>query len=228
MAQFENNDFGHDTDAEHLIRINSCIRGLDKYEGEVELPADLVAELRDHHAKWFDIDQNLDHEIGEQLGWTAQARVYMKELRKLIVSGRYMVKSVAGASDSEDERGAIYDDFGVRGTLPLQRLKLIALAKKMVAANQRYIDAGNPYALPEGHFGKIADKAAELEDAIATQEKEKSERHHAAVTKRAERKRGNRLLSALFKWLCAIWGREDHRLLEFGFVSKSQIVTRKK
>ncbi len=98
----------------------------------------------------------------------------------------------------------------------------------MAAANHRYIDAGSHYALPESHFDKISDKAAELEDAIATQDKEKSERHHAAVAKRAERKRGNRLLSSLFKWLCAIWGREDHRLLEFGFVSKSQIVTRKK
>jgi hypothetical protein len=228
MAQFKNNDFVHDSHATHSMRVEFCVSGIDAMEGEIEFPGTVVEELREHASIWNPLSLDLTDQTGDQLAATARVMKRAKELMKLIVSARYMVQSVAKSAETRDEFEAIMEDYGAFGTIPKVRLKMIRLAKKMIAANARYVANGSPYALPVERFDEMSAKVIEIEEAITLQDIEKSERHHAAVKKRLERQKGDRLLSALFKWLCAIWGVDDDRLLLFGFVSKSQIWTYRK
>jgi len=228
MAEFRNNAFPHDSDASHSIRIEFCVNGIDKYLGEIDFPGTVVEELRAHAAVWNSLSIDLADQTGDQMASTGRVVKYAAELLKMIVSTRYMVQSVAKSAETRDEFEAVMEDYGAFGTAPKARLQMIRLAKKMIAANARNVATGSPYALPESRFDEMSAKVADLEDAIAKQDIEKSERHHAAVKKRLERQKGDRLLSALFKWLCAIWGVDDVRLLDFGFVNKSQIWTPRK
>lgn len=228
MAQFRNNHFGHDNDAEHIIRVEFCVSGLAEYEGEIELPGTLAEDLLAHHAVWNPLKIDVNDQMGDQMAATGLIKKLRGELRKLIVSARYMVQSVGGGAETEAGREVIFEDYGAVGTIPNARLKLIALAKKMVETNARYVADGSPFALPEEPFDAMSAKIDALEEAIKKQDIEKSERHHAAVAKSLERKKGDKLLSNIFNWLCALWGYEDTRLLTFGFVPKSQIWTRKR
>lgn len=228
MAQFKNNDFVHDPHATHSIRIEFCIKGIEALEGEIDFPGTVVEELREHASIWNPLSFDLTDQTGDQLAATGRVAKRTVELTKMIVSARLMVQSVAKSAATQDEYKAVMEDYGAFGTIPKVRLKMIRLAKKMIAANARYVANGSPYALPVERFDEMSAKVIEIEEAIALQDVEKSERHHAAVKKRLERQKGDRLLSALFKWLCALWGVDDTRLLLFGFVSKSQIWTPQK
>ncbi len=228
MAEFRNNDFGHDNDARHIMRVGFCVSGIAECEGEIELPGTLAEDLLAHKAAWNPLKFDVSDQMGDQMAATGLIKKLQKELRKLIVSARYMVKSVAGGAESNAEKGAILEDFGAVGSIPDMRLKLIALAKKMVEANARYVAQGSPLALPEEPFAAMSAKIDALGEAIKKQDVEKSERHHASVNKRLERVKGDKLLSNIFKWTCAIWGYDDTRLEIFGFVPKSQIWTRKR
>jgi len=228
MAQFKNNDFGHDNDAAHTLRVEFCLSGIAEHEGELDFPGTLVDDLTEHIEAWKHLLVEVPDESGDQAGATALVMSLLKDLRALVVSTRFMVQSVAGGAESEEDAGVIFADYGVVGNTPARRFELLALAKKMVEANARYVEQGNPFALPEERFEAISAKIAEVEDAIKRQNKEKSERHHAIVAKRLERKKGDKLLSGIFNWLRALWGVDDYRLELFGFVPKSQIWTKKR
>ena len=229
MTEFNNNDFKHDNSAQHALRCVMCVTGILKHAAEIDLPGTLADDMIAHRTTWDAMESDFSDQMGDQMAATALIAKLQKELCKLIVSARYMVQSICAA----EETGGVIEheiiaDFGAVGSIPKDRLRIIALAKKMVEANARYVALGKPQALPEAPFAILAAKIDELEEAIKRREIEKSERYHASLVRKHERIKGDKLLSSIFRWLCAIWGYDDFTLLGFGFVPKSQILTKKR
>lgn len=226
MAEFPNNNFRHETPAQHGARVSMCVNGIASHPS-ANVPEALADGIIAHKAAWESLENKFSEEFGDQMGATALVQKLLGELSAQIRSARYMVHSVTGA-EPEGVRKVVFEEFGVVGKIPKRRLELIALGKKMVDTNARYVAESSPFALPEDRLAEMAVKTAEAEDAIKEQDIAKAEKHRVADMRREERIRGDKLLAGIFNWLCAFWSPEDHRLLEFGFVSKSQIQTKKK
>ncbi len=225
MAEFPNNDFRHDSIAEHMLRINMCVNGMANHP-EVAFRGDLVARMTAHRDEFESLENQHAAEWGDEQAATAYTNLCEDALSAKLSSARYLINSMI----EEEElvpvtANELRRDFGVEGSKPRDRDGMIAEGKKMVETNQRLVDDGSPYALPEDFFADLETKTHALGAAINAHALELNERLTVGEAKIAERDRGDRLLSNAFNWLVALYGEDANILLEFGMVPKSQIHT---
>ena len=226
MADFRNNAITNDTNDQHTLRVDLCVVGMAKFEVELGFRGGLVAQMTKHQTDWNAATQDLTDQHGDELAATALLNQLEAELHDMLVSARWMVESMLYEDDVQGvEEHDIRCDFGLDKSIPFSHPGQLAIAKKMVSTNERYIADVSPYALPAAPFDAMKAKYEAFDDAIETRSTEKHEELHAGKVKEIERANGDRLLARAFKWICAIWDDNDDRLLEFGFVPKSQIWT---
>ena len=225
MAEFPNNDIVRQTNDEHTLRVNMCVAGMSAHP-EVAFRGTLVVKMTAHRDAWEALDVSHANEWGDEQAATASANLCESELDEKLTAARFMVESmlaeeeVIGVTEFDIRR-----DFGVEATKPQYRAGMLALGKKMVETNARYVTALSPYALPAPFFADLALKVTALQTAIDTHAKELDERLSVGEAVRIERIKGDKLLKQAFDWLCALLGDDDFLLLEFGFVPASQIWT---
>lgn len=226
MAQFPNNNFQRDTNAEHTIRCEMFVSGAATHGVELAFRGTLVADITTHLATWQSLEIQHEDEKGDVEAATGLINSLKAELEALIVQGRYFVNSVLQevAVEGIDEHD-IRRDFGVEGKVPDGVADLVDLGRQMAAINAQYIADASPYALPAAPFEEIGTVAEALSDALDARKVEHREQMHIGKLKEIERKLGDRLLSRAFKWACAVWGYDEPKLEDLGFVPKSQIWT---
>lgn len=226
MAQFKNNNFQRDTHEEHTLRVEMFLEGVGEFEVELDFRGTLVADIQDHLDIWKPLVIMAEDEWGDAMAATGLINHVGAELEGAIVAGRFLINSMLQEEGVEGiAEHDIIRDFGAEGKIPDDIEKLMARGRQMAATNVRYIDEGNPYALPTAQFEEIGTLAEELHDALEARKKEHREAIRAGRMKELERRRGDRLLSRGYRWTAAIWGIDDDRLLLLGFVPKSQIWT---
>jgi hypothetical protein len=225
MAEFPNNQNTSDTNDEHTLRVNMCVAGMTAHP-EVAFRGTLVVDMTAHRDTWESLDSQHANEWGDEQAATAFTKKCEDELDEKLTAARFMVESmlaeeeVIGVTEFDIRR-----DFGVEVSKPRTRAGMLALGKKMVETNARYVTELSPYALPAPFFADLALKVTALQTAIDTHAKELDERLSVGEAVRLERSKGDRLLKQAFDWLCALLGADDFLLLEFGFVPSSQIYT---
>ena len=224
MGQFKNNQFSSDTNAEHTIRCEFFVSGAATHAAELGFRGTLVADITSHLDTWMALELQHEDEKGDVLSATALINSLQGELEALIVAGRYLVNSMLMEDDvvgiAEHD---IRKDFGVEGKVPDDVASVIDLGRQMAGINEKYIDDGSPYALPEEPFENIGIKTEELDASLDARKLEHSEQMHVGKLKEIERAKGDRLLSRAFNWTVAVWGTGDTRLTELGFVPSSEI-----
>jgi len=226
MAQFPNNNFQRDTNADHTIRCEFFVSGAATHGVELAFRGTLVADITTHLDNWKALELQHEDEKGDVEAATGLINTLKTELEALIVQGRYFVNSVLSEVEAEgvDEHD-IRRDFGVEGKIPDGVAKLVDLGRQMAAINAKYILESSPYALPAAPFEEIGTVAEALSDALDARKVEHREQMHVGKLKEVERKVGDRLLSRAFNWACAVWGYDEPKLEDLGFVPKSQIWT---
>ena len=226
MAQFKNNQFTNDSNAEHTIRCEMFVSGAAEHGAELEFRGTLVADITAHLDAWKALEIQHEDEKGDVEAATGLINQLKAELEALIVQGRYFVNSVLSEVEVEgvDEHD-IRQDFGVEGKIPDGAAGLIDLGRQMAAINAKYILEASPYAMPAAPFAEIGTVAEALFDALDARKVEHREQMHVGKLKEIERKVGDRLLSRAFNWACAVWGYDEPKLEDLGFVPKSQIWT---
>jgi len=226
MADFRNNNVGRDSNDQHTLRVELCVAGMDKYGAELAFRGKLVEQMTKHREDWDAATQGLVDEWGDEVAATALVNKLETELHDMLVSARWMVESMLHEDDVQGvEEHDIRRDFGLNRSIPYSHPGQLALARQMTETNERYIAEGSPYALPEAPFNAMKEKNKNFRDAIEKRSDELGEALHAGKFKEFERAKGDTLLARAFKWICAVWDNNDTRLLEFGFVPKSQIWT---
>ncbi|MCD6501170.1 hypothetical protein J7L01_01080 [bacterium] len=225
MAEFKNNQFTNDSNDEHMLRVNMCVTGMTNHP-EVGFRGTLVADMTTHRDTFESLENQHADEWGDEQAATAFTNLCEDELDDKLSSARFMVESmlaeeaVIGVAELDIRR-----DFGIEQPKPRTRASRLALGKKMVETNARYVLELSPYALPEPFFADLEAKVTALETAIDTHATELGERLSVGKAKELERARGDRLLVQAFKWFRAVYTDDAEILLEFGFVPKSQIWT---
>jgi len=225
MAEFPNNQFSRESNAEHMLRVNLCVDGMTAHP-EVEFRGDLVLKMTTHRDDFESLENQHAAEWGDEQAATAYTNLCEDALAAKLSSARYLIQSMIEEEELVPVKAnELRRDFGVEGSKPRDRDGMIALGKKMVETNARLVTELSPYALPEAFFVDLETKTGALYDAIKSHEKELNERLTVGEAKQAERDRGDVLLSNAFKWLVALYGEDANILLEFGFTPKSQIWT---
>jgi len=225
MAEFPNNQFSRDSNSEHMLRVNMCITGMAAHP-EVEFRGDLVDKMTTHRDDIEALENQHADEWGDEQAATAFTNLCEDALTQKLSAARYMVQSMIEEEEiAPVKANDLRREFGVEASKPRDRDGMIALGKKMITTNARYVDEGSSYALPEDFFEDLETKTYALEAAISAHDVELNERLSVGAAKEAERDRGDVLLSNAFNWLCALYGEDAYILLDFGFVPTSQIVT---
>jgi len=226
MAEFKNNAFTIDTNDQHGHRVDICVEGMATYDAELAFRGDLVDDMTAHRDTWHGLEVSHVDEWADEKDATAIINNIEKEITEVIVSIRSMVDSMLAEEEvigiSEHD---IRDGFAAVGRIPRSTEGLKRVANQMIATNVRFHDEGNPYALPEAQFDTLSELLDDLEDAVNNRLDELRQAKHVGKQKELERKKGDRLLLQAFKWTVANWGDDDERLLQLGFVPKSQIHT---
>ena len=226
MAQFPNNQFTNDTNAEHTIRCEFFVSGAATHGVELAFRGTLVADITSHLDTWKALEFQHEDEKGDVEAATGLINTLQNELEDLMVAGRYFVNSVLYEIEVEGiEEHDIRRDFGVEGKIPDGVEALVKLGRQMAKMNAQYIADGSAYALPAAPFEEIGTVAEELSDALDAKKVEHREQMHVGKLKEIERRKGDRMLSRGFNWTVAVWDYEDPRLEDMGFVPKSQIHT---
>ena len=225
MAEFPNNQFSHDTIAEHIVRVRMCVTGMTNHP-EAAFRGDLVVKMTAHRDTFETLEVQHGDEWGDEEAATAYTNLCEDALSAKLSSARYMIESMI--EEEEIAPVAANDlrrEFGIVATKPRDRDGMVKLAIKMTKTNARYVLEVSPYALPEDFFLDMETKMTALINAMDAHAKELNERLTIGDAKLVERDRGDVLLSNAFKWLVALYGEDANVLLEFGFVPKSQIWT---
>jgi len=224
---FKNNQFSGDTHWEHLHRSQLCATASATHEAELGLRASWVADIATHAT---DFEAQLDTqnlEDAEYHGAVADMKSRREALYELVSSARWMIKTIIDDPDLADgDRKLINDVFDIEQPLESKSYeRLYEAVEDILTGQQKLEDMGASWKLPDAMITNLTDSQSGMKTASETLKIEHGEKLKATEDLYTMRTTGENLLRNVFRWCVAVWGDDDERLLEFGFVPKSQIWT---
>ena len=227
---FKNNNLARDTHWEHLHRSQLCAVASATHEAELGLRPLWVADIA-KHATGFEAQldtQNL--EDAEYHGAVADMKSKREALYDMVGSARWMIKTIIDDPALPDgDRRLIDDVFDIDQALDSKSYeRLYEAVEDILTGQQKLDDMGASWKLPAAMITNLTDAQSGIRAASETLKIEHGEKLKATEDLYTMRDNGENLLRNIFRWCIAVWGDDEERLLEFGFVPKSQIWTENK
>ena len=222
---FKNNAFSADTNWQHLERCRLCTAASATHKTDLGLRNSWVLDIGTHVTD-FETQLNTQNlEDAEYHGAVADLQVKRKDLFDTLASARWMIKTIVDdPALSEGDRKMIADVFDIAQRFPNDLYDLlIEIASDILTGQQKLVDMAAVWKLPDVMITDITDQKTALENANERTRVEHGEKLKATEDLNTMRGVGDNLLRNIFRWATAVWGNEDSRLLEFGFVPKSMI-----
>ena len=223
---FPDNNFTRDTHEEHYQRVQLCAQGVATYDGELSFRPSWVTEITAYPPEFEALLNSQNLEDADWHGSIAALEAARNILYEFNSSARWMVKTIL--DDPTMDSGIlrqIDDAFDIDEKLSKGFMNLTRNTRKLLHGQEVLEDISAPWTLPDAMVTNLTDGVASVETLADTAEKEHGEKLRATDDVYAKREIGENLLRNIFRWVVANWGHNDPRMLEFGFVPTSQIVT---
>lgn len=224
---FKNNSFTGDSHEEHNQRVKLCAIAVVEHAATLGLRDTWVTGVVDHADNFAGLLDNWNIEDADWHGAIADLAEKRLNLYMHNASARWMVHTIL--DDPALPRGLkqnIDDAFDI--DKPLVSKAVVALAKAtraLLSGQGKLVEAGAEWKLPDDVVTNLTNGLAAMELSLKTSKNEHGEKLAAMENIYEAREAGERILRNIFRWVVAVWGDDDPRLLEFGFVPKSQIWT---
>ena len=223
---FKNNRFSGDTHEEHLQRCELCAAGVATYDIELNFRPSWVADIADHADGFDDILNAQNIEDAEWRGAVTALSAARDALYELNASARWMVKTILDDPElPAGDKRLIGDAFDIRDDLTKGFFNLTKNTRRLLNGQEKLVDMGASWTLPSAIVANLTAALAEMEVLADSAQKEHGEKLKSTEDVYSAREVGENLLRNIFRWVVANWGDNDPRMLEFGFVPKSQIWT---
>jgi len=223
---FPNNRFSEDTHEEHYQRVMLCAQGVATYNVELAFRPSWVTDITAYPPEFEALLNAQNLEDADWHGAIAALETARNSLYEFNSSARWMVKTILDdpTMDSGDLR-MIDDAFDIDEELTKGYMNLTENTRKLLHGQERLVDIGAPWTLPADMVTNLTNGLASVVSLAQTAEDEHGEKLKATDDVYTKRTIGENLLRNIFRWVVANWDDDDPRMLEFGFVPKSQIHT---
>lgn len=226
MAMFINNRLTHDTNEQHLQRCERCVIGIAMHNAELNFKPDWITDLDTHILRFknFTNLQNLhDAEWHSKIVDQNMTKIALTENNS---RARWMIKTIIDDDKlSPGTRKLIADAFDIDEKVGNSFFSLTQNTRKILNGQEKLISMGITWRLPQNLIDALTTNLSLLQQLASSSEIEHGEKLKATIDVKGERSIGERILRNIFRWIIANWGDGDTRLLDFGFVPKSQIRT---
>ena len=223
---FKNNQFSKDTHEEHLQRCILCASGVVTHDPVLSFRPAWVADIATHATNFETLLNAQNIEDAEWHGAVASLEALRNSLYELNFSARWMVKTILDdPTMSAGDLALIDDAFDIDDELTKGFFSLTENTRKLLLGQEQLVAIGATWTLPLDMVTNLTNGFSEIKSLSESAEIEHGEKLKATKDLYSAREVGENLLRNLFRWVVANWGDDDTRMLEFGFVPKSQIWT---
>ncbi len=207
------NDVANDDYAMRGARLLLLSRNIGEHTGELDLPDELLDWAVEAYDNWNEASKMLVDTLAVEeifrIAQVATAALRTKyQATKNLLKTRYL---------SPDDR----EIYGIAGRTPVKRPELLAKARDMVNAHQRFSDLGDPNVIPNAMINAVAALADDVETKHDDAYFQKDRGHKASLAVRAHYNRDTAMLRTFYRWCVAKLGRDSTIFIAIGFRSRA-------
>jgi len=225
MPILTSNDFSNDNDGVRNERCLHLQNNIDTYAAEIGCTGVHLAWAQGCYDTWTDLCSTTIVEDGQKQEATQEYQKKFAECREYYQNAKDLLKSIIWEYEKPDE---IEEAYGVRFNTPRSRPLLIDVIKAFKKQHDLFIAAGDPRVIADAIVTQMVTLKDEMDDMATTAGTEKLEASQAFDNKQNEFTTGSDRLKIIYNMAKIIWGNDDPRLFELGFVPKSAIWTENK
>jgi len=223
---FTNNSLTRDTNEQHLQRCERCVIGITMHNAELNFKQDWITDLDVHILRFKNFTNLQNMHDAEWHSKIVDQNVVKIALTENNTRARWMIKTIIDDDKlSPGTRKLIADAFDIDEKVGNSFFSLTQNTRKILNGQEKLISLGITWRLPQNLIDTLTTNLALLQQLASSSEIEHGEKLKATIDVKGERYVGEKILRNIFRWIIANWGDADTRLLDFGFVPKSQINT---
>ncbi len=219
------NNFYMDDIAGRIWRFIPLQSNIDSLAAEIGVEGDLLEWGRHCGDEWQEIvhitnSEQADKFVGfskYQKGFKSSKDYYQK-VKKLLKA------KIAGHGNAEEIRRA----YSISGQTPRTRDGLESAIDDMLRQNERYVDAGKPWVLPDRFIDELRALRTAMSELHTSACAEREEASAAIVARNERFKADTRRLRLIFEHAAATWGVEHSNFIVLGMLPKSMVWTKKR
>ncbi len=217
-----NNSFSKDTDGSREERCLLLQSNIDTYAAELGITGVLLTWAQTSHASWTQAWTAADVEQGELNEAYQEFQKKFDEVRKYYAKAKDLLISIIDQYGKNDDIMSAYD---VDIQTPTSRKSLFHAIDDMRETDARLTAAGDPRVLPFTVITQLTTLRNEANDLYISATQGKSQKMSAFELKKTAFDLGSTNLKVIYSYAKLIWGDDSPKLLDLGFVPKSQIWT---
>jgi len=208
-----NNSFSTDILVIRLARLFLLSSNISPYLVELMFPPEYVAWVLNAYDKFNAALGKQTVETGEK---EEAFRLY--DLKAVELEEYYaLLKSLLIARYRDSELPVSY---GLKGDAPESKQGVVKAAEMLINGHNSRVAVGDPRVLPDTMIVKITDFLNSTKTLWAGAYSEADDVESATAEMRALFDEDTEMLREVYNWICAMWRRDDPRLIEIGFVQR--------
>jgi len=111
--------------------------------------------------------------------------------------------------------------YGVKGVAPESKQGIFDVAQKFILGHNERVAVGDPLVLPDVMLNKLIGFRNDADASWKAAYSETGDVETATEEMRALYDADTKMLRIIYNWICAMWRRDDPRLIEIGFVQRT-------
>jgi len=220
-----NNAPSHDDDSTRSDRTLLLQTNVDTYSGDLGIAGVLLTWAQGCHTGWQDAMTAATGESGQTEEASQEFRLKYDECHNYYQRAKNMLLSIIYQYQKPDE---IVEAYEIDGSTPRNRGDLETAIDNIVRQHDIFIADADPRVLPQ----TIVDQMVVLKDEMAVKwtfvKQERIESRDAFDDKQELFNDDSLKLSLIYDMACMIWGPDDNRLINLGFLPRSMVWTEDK
>ena len=210
-----NNNFRRDTDGEHLERARILGRGIARHGEELGYSEEQISEIAGYADRFESIIEFEKRGAGAENEDLCKAE---DTARSDYTACQNYLKGLTTTADP-DTLDYLVSRFDIDGEMPERRGDFIKVARHMVRGTRILAEEDAPADLAFDLFENLERNLSELEDLEESISPEAAEKGETRTTKEYLRGQiGEKIFSRVYHRAAALWGPDDDRLVELGFL----------
>ena len=187
---------------------------IDTHQPALSLPPELLDWAHDAHDIWYAALIKSDAEWAEKEGAFLEIELAEAPARERVNIIKELLRSRYA------DRPELMERYNLDETTPRSRGGLLQLADGIVEMHERLKDEGDPLVLPDAMIDNMDALVEEVKAKENAAQDEFEDAKTATRDLRALFDADSKKLALLYDWAVAMWGADDPRMLEIGFVQR--------
>ncbi len=222
MAILKNNQFSSDDDDTRQARLDLLSANIDTYAVEIGVAGALLLWAQGAFDAWVDARTDADKETGDAQEAYQEFQLSFNAARAYYVNAKELLQAVLDSMQKGDDAEVKY---GIRGRTPRSEEELFAAVAQWKKTHDEFTAASDPRVISAAIVAKMVADADAFDELWRTAITENKEARQAFDVKQTLFSGDADNLRLIYQMAKMVWGDDDPKLKELGFVPASEIWT---